>query len=66
MRVARKHISWYTPRTGGFGGLRHHMNQLPDIALQQQAVNEFFLSLAEHSEHLHYDPTNNNNEGLAA
>ncbi len=67
VRVARKHISWYTKGLIGSAAFRHRMNQLPDIVQQRAAVNEFFLSLAEHSEHLSYDPTTDNNiEGLAA
>jgi len=68
VRVARKHISWYTRGLIGSAAFRHHMNQLPDIALQQQAVNNFFLSLAEHHEHLSYiqNDNNSNTEGLAA
>ena len=67
VRIARKHISWYTRGLVGSASFRHRMNQLPDIVQQRSAVNEFFLSLAEHSEHLSYDPTTDNNiEGLAA
>ena len=67
VRVARKHISWYTKGLVGSAAFRHMMNQLPDIALQRQAVNDFFNSLAEHDEHLSYIQTENNNgEGLAA
>jgi hypothetical protein len=48
------------------------MNQLPDIALQQQAVNDFFLGLAEQNEHLTFIENENDSdsddesEGLAA
>ncbi|MEI7432059.1 MAG: tRNA dihydrouridine synthase DusB, partial [Betaproteobacteria bacterium] len=68
VRVARKHISWYTRGLVGSASFRHHMNQLPDITGQQQAVNAFFLSLAEHHEHLSYiqNDNNSNTEGLAA
>ena len=68
VRVARKHISWYTKGLIGSAAFRHRMNQLPDILLQRQAVNEFFLGLAEHNEHLDYIQTENNNdsEDLAA
>ena len=66
VRVARKHISWYTRGLVGSAAFRHAMNQLPDIATQQQAVNDFFTALAEHNEHLNYSQTENNNEGLAA
>jgi tRNA-dihydrouridine synthase B len=68
VRVARKHISWYTRGLAGSAAFRHAMNLLPDIATQQQAVNAFFNALAEHHEHLSYAQTANNNdsEGLAA
>jgi tRNA-dihydrouridine synthase B len=66
VRVARKHISWYTRGLVGSASFRHAMNQLPDIATQRQAVNDFFTALAEHNEHLNYSQTENNNEGLAA
>ena len=68
VRVARKHISWYTRGLTGSAAFRHAMNQLPDVATQQQAVNDFFDALAEHHEHLSYDQAENNNdsEGLAA
>ena len=68
VRVARKHISWYTKGLVGSAAFRHHMNQLPDIAQQRQAVNDFFFGLAEKHEHLEYSDNeqNENNEGLAA
>ena len=70
VRVARKHISWYTRGLIGSAAFRHRMNQLPDIVQQQQAVNDFFYSLAEQNEHLDFLQTENDsqddNEGLAA
>lgn len=66
VRVARKHISWYTRGLVGSAAFRHAMNQLPDVVTQRQAVNDFFTALAEHNEHLNYSQTENNNEGLAA
>jgi len=68
VRVARKHISWYTRGLIGSAAFRHRMNQLPDISQQQLAVNDFFLGLAEHNEHLNYIQNENNSdrEGLAA
>ena len=70
VRVARKHISWYTRGLIGSAAFRHRMNQLPDIVQQQQAVNDFFYSLAEQNEHLDFLHTENDsqedNEGLAA
>ena len=68
VRVARKHISWYTRGLVGSAAFRHAMNQLPDVAAQRHAVDGFFTALAEESEHLRYAQTENNNdiEGLAA
>ena len=67
VRIARKHISWYTKGLIGSAAFRHAMNQLPDIVGQRQAVNDFFFGLAEHNEHLDYVQDNNNDkEGLAA
>ena len=74
VRVARKHISWYTRGLSGSAAFRHRMNQLPDIALQQQAVNDFFFGLAEQHEHLTFIENENDSdsnsddesEGLAA
>ena len=68
VRVARKHISWYTRGLVGSSAFRHTMNQLPNIELQRQAVQDFFLGLAEHDEHLNYIHTeqNNDSEELAA
>ena len=54
VRVARKHISWYTKGLVGSAHFRHAMNQLPTLELQQQAVNDFFFGLAAQGEHLQY------------
>ena len=42
LRVARKHISWYTKGLAGSAQFRHHMNQLENSAEQLMAVNDFF------------------------
>ena len=57
VRIARKHISWYTRGLAGSAAFRHRMNQLPDIEQQRQAVNDFFLGQAALSEHLSYVAT---------
>ena len=54
VRVARKHISWYTRGLIGSAAFRHMMNQLPTVELQRQAVDAFFFGLAETNEHLSY------------
>lgn len=42
MRVARKHISWYTRGLRDSAQFRHAMNQLQSVAEQLQAVDDFF------------------------
>ncbi len=54
VRVARKHISWYTKGLAGSAAFRHAMNQLETSAAQLQAVNDFFAQLAEHGQRLTY------------
>jgi len=54
VRVARKHISWYTKGLLGSAAFRHMMNKLPTVDLQRQAVDDFFSALAEDHEHLPY------------
>ena len=54
VRMARKHISWYTRGLAGSASFRHAMNQLQTTAEQFSAVNQFFRALAERGEHLTY------------
>jgi tRNA-dihydrouridine synthase B len=54
MRVARKHISWYTKGLAGSANFRHNMNTLQTIELQQQAINDFFAELKTKNERLVY------------
>lgn len=54
VRVARKHISWYTKGLAGSAGFRHAMNQLQTSGEQLPAVNQFFDELAGRSERLAY------------
>lgn len=54
MRVARKHISWYTKGLPGSAHFRHQMNQLESIPEQLQAVNVFFEGLLQTGESLQY------------
>jgi len=54
LRVARKHISWYTRGLVGSAHFRHQMNQLESPAGQLAAVNDFFAQQAQHGEKLHY------------
>ncbi len=54
MRVARKHISWYTKGLAGSASFRHNMNTLDTIDLQQAAINDFFAELKTKHERLVY------------
>ena len=54
LRVARKHISWYTKGLAGSAQFRHHMNQLKSCTEQLAAVNDFFDGQLQHGEQLHY------------
>ena len=54
MRVARKHISWYTKGLAGSAAFRHAMNRLETSADQLRAVDEFFTQLAEGGRRLTY------------
>lgn len=55
MRVARKHISWYTKGLSGSANFRHNMNQLQSIEEQLDAINGFFAALQQQGERLKYD-----------
>ncbi|MGH8685187.1 MAG: tRNA dihydrouridine synthase DusB [Nitrosospira sp.] len=54
VRIARKHISWYTKGLVGSAVFRHAMNQLQTTDQQLSAVNEFFSELAGHGRRLTY------------
>ncbi|MFA6040857.1 MAG: tRNA dihydrouridine synthase DusB [Methylophilus sp.] len=69
MRVARKHISWYTKGLAGSAAFRHGMNTLQTIPLQLDAINDFFAELKAKNERLVYaeDITSNpSDEAIAA
>jgi len=55
VKIARKHIAWYTKGLVGAATFRHAMNQLGTVALQLQAADEFFLGQAAQHERLMYD-----------
>ena len=66
VRVARKHISWYTKGLAGSAAFRHHMNRLDSVAEQRHVVDEFFRQLGQRHEHLVYDANESSDEALAA
>jgi len=55
VKIARKHISWYTKGLAGSAGFRHHMNQLATCEEQLEAVNRFFEQLAHQYQRLRYE-----------
>jgi len=54
VRIARKHISWYTRGLAGSASFRHAMNQLQTCPEQLAAVDTFFGELASHGRRLTY------------
>ena len=55
VRIARKHISWYTKGLAGAAHFRHAMNQMPSVGEQLAATDDFFLGHAAANEHLRYE-----------
>ena len=55
LRVARKHISWYTKGLPGSAVFRHRMNMLESAEEQLRAVNDFFAEQKTSGEKLRYD-----------
>jgi tRNA-dihydrouridine synthase B len=67
MRVARKHISWYTKGLSGSAAFRHHMNTLQTTELQLQAISDFFAELKTKNERLVYEQeSTSTSEAIAA
>lgn len=54
VRIARKHISWYTKGLVGSAGFRQSMNQLQTSEQQIFETNKFFSKLAEEGQRLSY------------
>ncbi len=56
VKVARKHIGWYTKGLVGSASFRHGLMQLQTSHEQIQAINHFFGELALENERLSYVP----------
>jgi len=54
VRIARKHLGWYTKDLAGGDEFRRAVNGVETIAAQLEAVHQFFDSLAERYERLVY------------
>ncbi|KAF0836244.1 tRNA-dihydrouridine synthase B [Methylovorus glucosotrophus] len=65
MRVARKHISWYTKGLKDSANFRHHMNQLQTVDEQQAAISQFFSQLLQHDQRLQYVPETDSSDDQA-
>ena len=55
VKIARKHISWYTKGLAGSASFRHAMNQLQSVEEQLAAVDRFFDQQAQQYDHLRYE-----------
>jgi len=66
LRIARKHISWYTKGLAGSASFRHAMNRLQTIDAQLAAIERFFGTLAEDGDRLRYSGANEDEQELAA
>lgn len=55
VRMARKHISWYTKGLFASASFRHAMNRLETREAQIRAVDEFFNELEAAGDRLRYD-----------
>ena len=65
VRVARKHISWYTRGLVGSSAFRHTMNRLDTVAEQLGVVNEYFAQAARADSRLRYESIHENNSAQA-
>jgi tRNA-dihydrouridine synthase B len=54
VRIARKHLGWYTKDLAGGDGFRREVNAVENAAAQLAAVHRFFDNLAEAGERLEY------------
>jgi tRNA-dihydrouridine synthase B len=54
VKVARKHISWYTKGLAGSANFRHRMNQIENCEEQLAAVDGFFKQMTQQGRHLQY------------
>ena len=54
VRIARKHIAWYTKGLVDSARFRHQMNQLQTSEEQLAETDRFFTQLSDYNKHLHY------------
>jgi tRNA-dihydrouridine synthase B len=56
VRIARKHLGWYTADLEGGLEFRREINAIDDATAQIAAVNRFFDELSAHGDRLTYAP----------
>ena len=66
LRVARKHISWYTKGLKNSAQFRASMNQIENCELQIAAINFYFDGLKEFSKFIPYDEPENESDMVPA
>lgn len=66
LRIARKHISWYTKGLHDSANFRHAMNQLQTLDEQVAAVDDFFEYCRARGKHLDYVADSQINDIVAA
>ena len=54
VRVARKHLHWYSASLPGASALREQVNRAESVCAQRRSVDQFFARLADASERLPY------------
>jgi tRNA-dihydrouridine synthase B len=54
VRIARKHIAWYTRGLSGSAAFRHAMNQLQNVEEQIAVTDRFFIGQSRLDERLRY------------
>jgi tRNA-dihydrouridine synthase B len=66
LRVARKHISWYTRGLAGSASFRRTMNTLQTVDQQIDAIERFFATLGQDGGRLRYAQADEEPQELAA
>lgn len=54
VRIARKHLGWYTSNLPGGEAFRQQFNRLDDAAQQRQAVEMFFQNLEQQTDRIRF------------
>ena len=55
LKIARKHISWYTKGLKNSANFRHHMNTIETIDEQIKTIEDYFNFLSNESPYIKYE-----------